>query len=62
MKKKHTNLIVFLVLAGILVVFYMTGESYYEGLTGKSSQEKESTEVYQYKYDMIVDGPDSPFW
>ena len=62
MKKKHTNLIVFLVLAGILVVFYMTGESYYEGLTGKSSQEKESTEVYKYKYDMIVDGPDSPFW
>ena len=41
MKKKHTNLIVFLVLAGILVVFYMTGESYYEGQTGKSSQEKE---------------------
>ena len=35
MKKKQTNLIIFLVLAGILVVFYITGESYYEGLTGK---------------------------
>lgn len=62
MKKKRTNLFIFLVLAGIIIIFYMTGESYYEGLTGKSSQEKEDSEVYRYKYDMIVDVPDSPFW
>ena len=62
MKKKRTNLFIFLVLAGIIIIFYMTGESYYEGLTGKSSQEKENSEVYRYKYDMIVDVPDSPFW
>ena len=62
MKKKRTNLLIFLVLAGILAVFYMTGESYYEGLTGKSSQEEASSEVYRYKYDMIVDSPDSSFW
>lgn len=40
----------------------MTGESYYEGLTGKSRQQEESGEVYRYKYDMIVDSPDSSFW
>ena len=62
MKKKRTNLLVFLALAGIIIIFYMTGESYYEGLTGKSSQEEQSSEVYRYKYDMIVDVPDSPFW
>ena len=62
MKKKQTNLIIFLVLAGILVVFYITGESYYEGLTGKSNQEEANSEVYRYKYDMIVDSPDSSFW
>lgn len=62
MKKKRTNLLIFLVLAGILAVFYMTGESYYEGLTGKSSQKENSSETYRYKYDMIVDSPDSSFW
>lgn len=62
MKKKQTNLIIFLVLAGILVVFYITGESYYEGLTCKSNQEEANSEVYRYKYDMIVDSPDSSFW
>ena len=40
----------------------MTGESYYEGLTGKSRQQEERGEVYRYKYDMIVDSPDSSFW
>lgn len=40
----------------------MTGESYYEGLTGKSSQKENSSETYRYKYDMIVDSPDSSFW
>ena len=62
MRKNRTNLFVFLAAVCILVVFYMTGESYYEGLTGKSRQQEESGEVYRYKYDMIVDSPNSSFW
>lgn len=62
MRKNRTNLFVFLAAVYILVVFYMTGESYYEGLTGKSRQQEESGEVYRYKYDMIVDSPESFFW
>ena len=62
MRKNRTNLFVFLAAVCILVVFYMTGESYYEALTGKSRQQEESGEVYRYKYDMIVDSPDSSFW
>ena len=62
MRKNRTNLFVFLAAVCILVVFYMAGESYYEGLTGKSRQQEESGEVYRYKYDMIVDSPDSSFW
>ena len=62
MRKNRTNLFVFLAAVCILVIFYMTGESYYEGLTGKSRQQEESGEVYRYKYDMIVDSPDSSFW
>jgi len=62
MKKKRTNLLVFLAIAGIFLIFYMTGEAYYEGLTGKSSQQEENGEVYRYKYDMIVDSPESSFW
>ena len=62
MRKNRANLFVFLAAVCILVVFYMTGESYYEGLTGKSRQQEESGEVYRYKYDMIVDSPDSSFW
>ena len=62
MRKNRTNLFVFLAAVCILVVIYMTGESYYEGLTGKSRQQEESGEVYRYKYDMIVDSPDSSFW
>lgn len=62
MKKKRTNLIVFLAAVCIFLVFYMTGEAYYEGLTGKSRQQEESGEVYRYKYDMIVDSPESSFW
>lgn len=33
MKKKRTKLLVFFALAGILVLFYMIGESYCEGLS-----------------------------
>lgn len=62
MKKNRTNLLFFLIMAGVLAVFYMTGETYYEGLTGENSRQEESSEVYKYKYDMIVDSPDSSFW
>lgn len=62
MKKKRTNLLVFLAIVGIFLIFYMTGEAYYEGLTDKSSQQEENGEVYRYKYDMIVDSPESSFW
>ena len=44
MKKKRTKLLVFFALAGILVLFYMIGESYCEGLSGGSSL-KEKNEV-----------------
>ena len=47
---------------GILTVLYMTGESYYSGLTGGGSQAQKETQTYQYKYDMIVDNPESSFW
>lgn len=47
---------------GILTVLYMTGESYYSGLTGGGSQVQKETQTYQYKYDMIVDNPESSFW
>ena len=40
MKKKRTKLLVFFALAGILVLFYMIGESYCEGLSGGSSLEE----------------------
>lgn len=62
MKRKRTKLLVFFVLAGILALFYMTGESYYEGLYGGSSLEEKNDVVCRYKYDMIVDSPNSSFW
>lgn len=62
MKKQSTNLFLILAFAGIFAVIYLTGESYYNGLTGKSSIQQEELRVYQYKYDMIVDSPDSSFW
>ena len=62
MKRKRTKLLVFFALAGILALFYMTGESYYEGLYGGSSLEEKNDVVCRYKYDMIVDSPNSSFW
>lgn len=62
MKKKRTDLALFLLIVGIFIVAYLTGESYYNGLTGKSSAQQEAHKIYQYKYDMIVDSPDSSFW
>lgn len=62
MKKKRTKLLVFFALAGILVLFYMIGESYCEGLSGGSSLEEKNDVVCRYKYDMIVDSPNSSFW
>ena len=50
MKRKRTKLLIFFVLAGILALFYMTGESYYEGLYGGSSLEEKNDVVCRYKY------------
>lgn len=44
------------------VLIYMTGESYYSGITKKAGLEKKEEKVYQYQYDLIVDSPDSQFW
>ena len=62
MKKKRTKLLVFFALAGILVLFYMIGESYCEGLSGGSSLKEKNEVMCKYKYDMIVDSPNSSFW
>lgn len=62
MRRQRTNLFLFLAFVGVFAVIYLTGESYYNGLTGKSSIQQEEPRVYQYKYDMIVDSPDSSFW
>lgn len=62
MKKKRTKLLVFFALAGILVLFYMIGESYCEGLSGGSSLKEKNEVMCRYKYDMIVDSPNSSFW
>ncbi len=62
MKKKRTKLLVFFALAGILVLFYMIGESYCEGLSRGSSLEEKNEVMCKYKYDMIVDSPNSSFW
>lgn len=62
MKKKRTDLFVFLAMIGLLAVLYLTGESYYEGLTGGEHSGQQNMKVYRYKYDMIVDSPQSSFW
>lgn len=49
MKKKRTKLLVFFALAGILVLFYMIGESYCEGLSGGSSLEEKNEVMCKYK-------------
>ena len=60
MKKKPIYIL--LIFAAIALLVYMTGESYYNGIIEKAGLDKKTEKVYQYKYDMIVDSPDSEFW
>ena len=54
MKKKRTKRLVFFALAGILVLFYMIGESYCEGLSGGSSLEEKNEVMCKYKYLSLI--------
>lgn len=60
MKRKPVYILC--IFAAIAVLIYMTGESYYSGITKKAGLEKKEEKVYQYQYDLIVDSPDSQFW
>ena len=60
MKRKPVYILC--IFAAITVLIYMTGESYYSGITKKAGFEKKEEKVYQYQYDLIVDSPDSQFW
>lgn len=60
MKKKPIYIL--LIFAAIALLVYMTGESYYNGIIQKAGLDKKTEKIYQYKYDMIVDSPDSEFW
>ena len=59
MKRKPVYILC--IFAAIAVLIYMTGESYYSGITKKAGLEKKEEKVYQYQYDLIVDSPDSQF-
>ena len=60
MKRKPVYILC--IFAAIAVLIYMTGESYYSGITKKAGLEKKEEKVYQYQYDLIVDSPDYQFW
>lgn len=60
MKKK--SICILLVFAAVAVITYMTGESYYSGITEKAGLDKKKEKIYRYQYDLIVDSPDSQFW
>lgn len=59
---KRKSVYILCIFAAIAVLIYMTGESYYSGITKKAGLEKKEEKVYQYQYDLIVDSPDSQFW
>lgn len=61
-KKSKTNLFLLMGLIAVIVLLYTTGEYYYRGLMGGTAEEIQDKEVYKYKFDMIVDSPNSPFW
>ena len=60
MKRKPVYILC--IFAAIAVLIYMTGESYYSGITKKAGLEKKEEKVYQYQYDLIVDSPDSQLY
>ena len=59
MKKKSACIL--LVFAAVIVLTYMTGESYYRGISEKAGLDEQEEKIYKYQYDMIVDSPDSQF-
>lgn len=61
-RKKNTNAFLLLGLIAVLVLLYMTGDFYYKGLMEETAVESQDKAVYEYKFDMIVDSPNSPFW
>ena len=61
MKKKGMTLGLLLSGAGLLILLHMVGESYLNGLAGANQQMQADTKEYMYKYDMIVDNPESSF-
>ena len=60
MKKK--SFYILLIFVAVILLTYLTGESYYRGIIEKAGLDKKTEKIYQYKYDMIVDSPDSQFW
>lgn len=53
MKKKSACIL--LVFAAVIVLTYMTGESYYRGISEKAGLDEQEEKIYKYQYDMIVD-------
>lgn len=62
MFSKKNSIYLFLIIAGFFVLLYVSGESYYSGLTGEQDKEPANEKIYALKYDMIVDKPQSSFW
>ena len=60
MKRKPVYILC--IFAAIAVLIYMTGESYYRGISEKAGLDEQEEKIYKYQYDMIVDSPDSQFW
>lgn len=55
MKKKSACIL--LVFAAVIVLTYMTGESYYRGISEKAGLDEQEEKIYKYQYDMIVTAP-----
>lgn len=61
-RKNRTNAVIFAGLMAVVGLLYFTGDVYYQGLMDGTDGEKRDDTVYEYKFDMIVDSPSSPFW
>lgn len=49
-------------LVAVLGIIYTVGDSYYNVIMEQTVTEEEDNSIYDYKYDVIVDNPDSSFW
>lgn len=59
---EEKSVCILLIFAAVIVLTYVTGESYYRGISEKAGLDKQEEKIYKYQYDMIVDSPDSQFW